>query len=223
MCCCNYCCCMFAPAALRGEGVVQSERGAQLLSEEHNVRNNFPREVSQETQLHVSWLGLGRDGFVEGGCFARLEMLRCLLQLPSFERHAEGARSPRRQKYIYIYIYIYIGDVYWTYQPEQSQRVSLVTDTWEVSSETQISLRRSRYSSPHQALCTASRGNVLHQDARLGYLRLEHRGQNVSGSRCWSRSTPLYSPRTFTSTCRQRRNKHRLCSFSADMHTSSSR
>ena len=70
----------------------------------------------------------------------------------SSERHAEGARPPRRQ--IYIYIYIYILHVYrwcldvWTSQPGQVVTFPLMKYHWEVSSEAQISLRRSRYSGP---------------------------------------------------------------------------
>ena len=53
-----------------------------------------------------------------------------------------GARPPRRRKYI---------SVTWTSRPEQVLTFCLVKYHGEVSPEAQISLRRSRYSSPHLA------------------------------------------------------------------------
>ena len=67
----------------------------------------------------------------------------------SSETHAEGARPPGRRTYI-------LGDL-WTSQPEQVLTCSLMKYHREVSSEARISLRRSRYSSPHLAPRTASR------------------------------------------------------------------
>ena len=66
----------------------------------------------------------------------------------SSERHAEGARPPRRRKYI---------SVIFGPRPEQALMFSRMTYHREVSSEAQISLRRSRHSSPHLAPRTASR------------------------------------------------------------------
>ena len=50
---------------------------------------------------------------------------------------------------------IYLGD-FWTSLPAQVWTFSLMTYHWEVSSEAQVFLRRSRYSSPHLAPYTAS-------------------------------------------------------------------
>ena len=51
---------------------------------------------------------------------------------------------------------MYLGD-FWTSQPEQVVTFFFMNYHWEMSSEANISLRRSRYSSPHLAPRTASR------------------------------------------------------------------
>ena len=58
---------------------------------------------------------------------------------------------------------------FWTSQPEQVLTFSLMICHWEVSSETQSSLRSSRYSSPHLAPRTASRQYIILHDTILYY------------------------------------------------------